>query len=223
MTQIVSGLPVSAEPGGSAAAKAPALNGDAWLKELERARWEARPRYRAGDGAAAAPGAQQHASPESGSPAGRAAAREGEAAPARPNANARDVQAPPAMQTQATVDTAAFVARATGPLLAAWTPSVVAPERMQQELLRALRSQARTRSGEPWSERNVHVQPEGEAWAVWIRDADITPERVADMLDALTRLAGETGQRRRIRLTVNGQPFVAASNHTPLAGDRLGN
>jgi hypothetical protein len=226
MTQIVPGLPLP--PAGSTAAtlRAPALSGGAWMKELERARWEAQPRLRPGEGGAAGENAEQHARGFEPLPAS-AAARDAQAPQSRAN-EARPAQAVGPAAADLPVSTAAFLARTgTGkPPGAAWNHTLAATERIRQEVLRAVKAHERSGPGEPWSARNVHVQTAGESWAIWIRDAGITPERVREMLDAIERLAGDGGSRRAIRLTVNGQPFAAgpdSSKEPQAAGERLGN
>jgi hypothetical protein len=229
MTQIVPGLPLPVPAGAATTpSKAPAFGGDAWMKELERARWEAQPRQRAGEAGVPGPGTGEQAQRGSEPPRAAAEPRELQAARARA-AEARPTQAGAAAPAaELPVSTAAFLARAGSgqPQGAAWTHTLAATERIRQQVLRAVKAHERSGPGEPWSERNVHVHAEGDGFAVWIRDAGITPERVRELLDTIERLGAEASGRRPIRLTVNGQPFAAGpdSNTTPqAAGERLGN
>lgn len=227
MTQIVAGLPMPIAADAMATpAKAPAFGGDAWMKELERARWEAQPRQRPGEAGVSGQSVDQQAQPDPEPQRPPAHAREVQAARPRMN-DARPAQAAGLPPAELPVSTAAFLARAGGqPQGAAWSHILAATERIRQEVLRAVKAIERAGPGEPWSERNVHVHAEGDGFAVWIRDAGITPERVRELLDTIERLSADGSGRRAIRLTVNGQPFAASpdSSTTPqAAGERLGN
>lgn len=227
MTQIVPGLPLPAPGTAAPAAKAPALGGGAWMKEFERARWEAQPRQRPGEGGVPGQDPEQQAQRDFEPQRAPAAARDAQAAPTRSN-GARATQAAGAPAADLPVSTAAFLARAGAgqPQGAAWTSTLAAAERIRQEVLRAMTARGRSGPGEPWSARNVHVHAEGGGFAVWIRDAGITPQGVRDLLDTIERLGADGGSRRAIRLTVNGQPFAAgpdSSKQAQAAGERLGN
>ena len=222
MIQIHTGGAEAAAQGASGAARAPAVRNDAWLQEFERARWDAQPRYRGGDSGAAP--AQEPPMAPSASPALKPQA------PHLADAEAAPTGAPPALPSQGGAEAvhasaAAFVARSTGtgsPL--ASPPSLAPAERMREELLRLLgaQRQLRTVTGEPWSARNVHVQADGDAWSVWIRDASLTPRELAPLLKALAQIAERAGERNPSRLTFNGHP-LDPSHFTQIAGEAHGN
>jgi len=228
MTQIVPALTVFGGAALTAMDSAPAARPEAWLKEFERARWQAQPRYKSGEGGAGQAGTGQGDTQSAlqGDPAVTLAERE----PMAEWAGIAHAQAgSPGVGPAWPASTAAFLARASAPSLPpGWSPLLPGSDPIQHELLRLLRAstKARAAGGEPWSARNVHVQDEGEAWGVWIRDADITPQRVQDLLQTIEHLAAQGGQRKPLRLTVNGQPFAPAAH--PLsephpAGERRGN
>lgn len=223
MTQIISGLPLATPSHAAPTVKPSAGPDQAWLQQLERARWEARPRYRAGEGGT---GSQPEQRPQDPIETVAAAVRARESTAGRLRTAQASAAAPARSSAgELPVSTQALVAHATQgrPPAAAWVPTLAASERLQQELLRVLKAATRARTGEPWSERNVHVQPEGEGFAVWIRDAALTPESMHQIMDAIERLVSETGGRRAIRFTVNGQPVAAVPITASQAGERLGN
>jgi hypothetical protein len=226
MTQIVTGFTDPAVAGSAPQAQGAVARPEAWLKELERARWEAQPRYRPGQDADAAAlhgeaggdgAAQENAlrtqPQESGAP--RAAAT----VPSRPG----DAAIP-----ELPVSTASFIARAAvTPSLFAATPLTPTTEQFRETVLHVLRTQARarTRADAPWSARNVHVQPEAGGWSVWIRDAALTPQQLGPLLQALAQVAADAGDGAPLRLTLNGQPVPGARPDIPPqpAGERHGN
>ncbi len=227
MTQIVPGLNVPAGAALPTTASAPAARPEAWLKEFERARWEAQPRYRSGEGGAGqARTGEGTPSALPGELAVTHAEREAMVEYAAGSANAQ--AASPGKGPAWAASTAAFIARAPATSLSpGWSPLLSRSEPIEYELLRLLRAATKAKSagGEPWSARNLHVQDEGDAWAVWIRDADITAQRVQDLLQTIEHLAAQGGQRKRLRLTVNGQPFAPGAHPFPEThpGERRGN
>lgn len=220
MTQILPGgvVPLAVAAGAPRPA-APASQ--AWLLQLERARWQDQPRYGplAGlpDEGIAPEGDQAGGGMPT--PASHASVDVSEDA-----TGSRTMEAAGgAAITPSEVDLLAMAPTrgSRTPAAAGWaaTQAVLAQrDRLQAQAVRAALGAQRGGPGEPladWAERHVHVQVAADHWAVWIRDAAVTQERVQDVLRTLEQLAGEGELRRPVRLTVNGQPVPRADAGTP--------
>jgi hypothetical protein len=228
MTRVVPGMvPATHSP---PTVRTQVADGAAWLKELERARWEAQPRYRPGE--AGQRGQAQQPQVLAGTSAGAGVAmagitperwsRQGRAIPVTEAA----AQLPPSERLPA--GTGSPVLRACDAFIPGLAGERLLPivERIRQELLRTARKPSPGLPEHTWSQRHVHVQADGDGCAVWIRDAEISPDQLRAVLQAVARVAADSGAGRAVRLTVNGRPVVDATPPcNPLAseGERNGN
>jgi hypothetical protein len=198
----------SATPLSSPAAGQP----QAWLRELEQARWAAQPRYlpgtvhdapaqhhESGDAhtrSASLGIARDHRSTVAGPPAhastppGTVSADPPQMPPARPASNAPATMTSPPLQTSAT-----FILRESQRPLArlpACYASVPAPT-------------ARPK----WAARHVHVEQGDGVLAVWVRDAQLDGPRARALAEQLALGSESLVARRAVRLVVNGHPVDA--------------
>ncbi len=204
----------------AAAPTGPAVQPQAWLRELEHARWQAQPRHQPANAGladgqpSAEPAAHaEHAPGQTpGAPQPLQEARRGAPAETRGAASlAREDAARP-------LPTAAAPAASRPVALPIAAQAFVAGElhrRRQGSSSRSLFEPAQPQADEAWARRSVHVHLGAEELSVWVRDSGLDAEAALALLDHLALLHGPDPRTyRQVRLTVNGQP-VGAAAHPP--------
>lgn len=187
----------------------------AWLIELERARWQAQPRYEPGAADAdASSDAPARAGREPGGNALRQRGVEGRLEGLSVGEDSSHAQ--PAC-SQFPSDTPVAVGRALTIGEAALAPPAplavpLGDRRARADGAPAADEHAASRASAPpagtqWQTRSVHVQVGEQSTAVWVRDARLMPDDAVRLLEQLRPLIAK-GQDADapIRLTVNGQP-----------------
>lgn len=187
----------------TSAGTSPVLRCDAWLREYERARWQAQPRYQA-----AQPPSTGSEVPESAAAGEHVLAsasevvrvqhvcRESRAeAPQRESAVHGAAQAKPLQQGSAS--------SMVEPSLPMAVPApVTISTRSGRPEPQAVRRHNAPQRGIEWQSRCVHVHVGEHSTSVWIRDAHLLPHEAVRLLDQLRPLRAALNEI--VRLTVNG-------------------
>lgn len=194
---------------GDASGPAAPVRPDAWLLELERARWQAQPRYDgAQEDASRAPLTELPDEPahtvDTPQQNDRDAASSVDAAqdfaphhaagsmPASPKSGV-SLRAAPDAASFAGMPQATALSTRRAAAFAAATPAATQPHSDP--------------ASTPWSSRSIHVHVGEQATNVWIRDARLQPHEALRLLEQLRPLVGYDLQAYApVRLTVNGQP-----------------
>lgn len=203
----------------AAAPTGPAVQPQAWLRELDHARWQAQPRHqpanagqadgqRSGQPAAHA----EHALAQTLRPPQPQEARRGAPAEAR-NAGSGSRESPARPLPAATAPAASQPLAL--PLAAQAFVAGELHRRRPGSSLRSIPEPARPQADEAWARRSIHVHVGAEELSVWVRDSGLDAEAALALLDHLAVLHGADPRAyRQLRLTVNGQP-VGAAAHPP--------
>jgi hypothetical protein len=198
----------------------PAVQPQAWLRELEHARWQAQPRQQPasagqtdGQPSAELPADAEHVPGRTPSaPQPLQEARRGVPAETRSAASV------PREGPARSLPTAAAPAASQPLALPLAAQAFVAGElhrRRQGSNSRSFFEPAQPQADEAWARRSIHVHLGAEELSVWIRDNGLDPEAALALLDHLVVLHGPHPRTyRQVRLTVNGQPVDAAA-HLP--------
>jgi len=201
----------------AAAPTGPAVQPQAWLRELEHARWQAQPRHQPAS-------ARQTDGQPAAEPAAHAehAPRQAQGAPqpqeARRGAQAetRSAASAPSEGPARPLPTAAAPAASQPLALPLAAQAFVVGElhrRRHGSNSRFLPEPAQPRADEAWARRSVHVHLGAEELSVWVRDSGLDAEAALALLDHLAVLHGaDSFAYRQLRLTVNGQPVGAAAH-----------
>lgn len=189
------------------------LRSQAWLSELERARWEAQPRY---EGAPDMPVTQVANEKANSAEADRfGVLRPFDQPETTPRSSRIADLALPALDLFVESDTH-FANKKVMHVPAMETPEIVgAPVRNSNSVDRS-RPQTETVAtltqsfGTRWSSRSIHTHVGEQATAVWIRDAGLSPQQAVRLLERLRPLL--SGDRATsagvIQLTVNGRAVL---------------
>lgn len=181
---------------------------DAWLREFERARWQAQPHYErdaarlAADGeapgelhhAAMPPTPLRQATTDAINSALEAVMPETTALPSQGDPSARDAHGRARYSAAGAPEApaAGFTA----------APAVARPTSAEAEAAEAPLARTRpTPADAQWSSRHVHVHAGEQCTSVWIRDVRLSSQDAVRLLD---RLQPELGPD--LRLTLNGRP-----------------
>ncbi|HWH82090.1 MAG TPA: hypothetical protein VNU71_07615 [Burkholderiaceae bacterium] len=205
---------------GIASASAASDRQAAWLLQLERARWQAQPRYQnAGNADLGTPGPADHEGAAhqehlAGTNAAPAAGTEASPAPAVPQVASAEAPHWPtaALLASRVADPANSFSHTVLPI----RPGAVAPSPDADAapgVTPALPEAPAADAALPeWQQRSVHVFVGEEATTVWVRDARLQPDGVARLLKSLRSLVDRGADSHApVRLTVNGQRVDDAS------------
>jgi hypothetical protein len=194
----------------AAPAAATPIQREVWLAHLERARWDAQPRYEAAADRDAAGGEERlPADADMRSPVA-AAARQDDASGEQ--AVCGDAALEPARHSTAEL----LLARAAGaaglgapPAMNGSVPPVPTMPMHDDETAPVHVQADAELPGEPaadaWQSRSVHVFVGDEATTVWVRDARLRSEDGARLLEQLRPLLGDGSAQTPVQLNVNGQ------------------
>jgi hypothetical protein len=188
---------------------------DAWLREFERARWQAQPHYERGAAPAATDdqaGAEQQAGALPAAPSRHAST---DVAAGTPEAAERQAATPFTQEVPREQGAAAHGPSTPAAALAA-APAPTRPvigDAITDAIADAEANEApaphtRAAPGDvQWSARTVHVHAGEQCTSVWIRDARLSPQDAVRLLERLRPLAGPAlDPGADLRLTVNGRP-----------------
>lgn len=201
----------------AAAPTGPAVQPQAWLRELEHARWQAQPRHQSANAGQAdgQPSAEPVAHAEHAPGQAQGAPQPQEARRGAPT-ETRGAASVPREGPARPLPIAAAPAASQPLALPLAAQAFVAGElhrRRQGSNSRSLPEPAQPQADEAWARRSVHVHLGAEELSVWVRDSGLDAEAALALLDHLAVLHGADPRAyRQVRLTVNGQPVGAAAN-----------
>lgn len=201
----------------------PAVQPQAWMRELEHARWQAQPRL------------QPESPLRSGMQQGADATPNTGQLPAQTQGTVGDLEQQASRSAQADTRGDGGLARTgaarsfsagavslSGPqslTLPLFAQAFVADElhrRRRDSNLRCVPERLQPQAHEAWARRSVHVHLEAEELSVWIRDTSLDAQAALAVLDSLAAVHGaQSHAYRQVRLTVNGRPVVTAAQLPP--------
>jgi hypothetical protein len=200
--------PAAFTPQASHANPAPVdTRSDAWLREFERARWQAQPHYERGAAPAATDDQAGADQPAGALPAAPSRHASTDAAAGTPEAAERPAATPFTQDMPREQGAAVHGPGAPAAALAA-APAPTTPVIADAEANEAPAPHTRAAPGDAqWSARTVHVHAGEQCTSVWIRDARLSPQDAVRLLERLRPLAGPAlDPGADVRLTVNGRP-----------------
>lgn len=212
MSELRVGGSAMATPGtGAVPTASTTVRQEAWLLELERARWQAQPRYRQVEVMPGEAGGNEAEHLQAGTGRRTAAAQEALGSDSDPVAQRASAPAAPDWPTSTLLSGHLAMPSASAPSQRTPPAPTVSPcdrDPVLADVQAPPAEDAPATQRQAWQQRSVHVYVGEEATSVWVRDARLQPEGAGKLLQQLRFLLD--GDRSPVQLSVNGQPVDGA-------------